>query len=227
MQPNSSNASAPVASDELAGISERVRSLLRRSVEDIIEIGRSLQRAKELLPHGNFGAWLDKEFGLSERSAQNFMNAAKRFGDRSEMIADLKPGALYLLAAPSTHQGVIDQVLNGELGRSLKEIDAAVQAGRRRNASAPQRTTSRHEPTGQIDKWPQFLTRLEGVLLELSCDFGLDDPDGLSEATCRALDRKRAEALVQSLPTLHALIDVLNRVAERCSATTADFAVAR
>ena len=45
----------------------------------IVEIGRRLLRAKELLPHGEWAAWLAEKVEFSERSAQNFMRVAKGY----------------------------------------------------------------------------------------------------------------------------------------------------
>jgi len=47
----------------------------------------NLLLAKDLLGHGNFATWLDREFGLSRRSAEQFMTAARRFGSRSARCA--------------------------------------------------------------------------------------------------------------------------------------------
>ena len=38
-----------------------------------IEIGRRLEEAKAMLPHGEWGAWLKKELDFSQSTAQNFM----------------------------------------------------------------------------------------------------------------------------------------------------------
>src|SRR2546430_330934 len=54
---------------KLAAIAGRARDRLKRTAGDILAIGADLIRAKELLGHGNFGAWLDAEFGLSRRTA--------------------------------------------------------------------------------------------------------------------------------------------------------------
>src|SRR5262249_20975723 len=51
---------------------DRIRERVRKTVEDIIEVGRDLLAAKEALEHGQFGPWLKAEFGWSERTAQNF-----------------------------------------------------------------------------------------------------------------------------------------------------------
>jgi hypothetical protein len=48
---------------------------------------------------------------MTERTAQNYMNAAVEFGAQSEIIADLPATALYTLAAPSTPAPVKEAVL--------------------------------------------------------------------------------------------------------------------
>jgi hypothetical protein len=48
---------------------EAIRSLGRRVVADVIEIGRRLTECKKLLGHGNWLPWLDREFGWSEDTA--------------------------------------------------------------------------------------------------------------------------------------------------------------
>ncbi len=42
---------------------EEIKTLVRRSAQDIIDIGNKLIDVKAMLEHGEFGNWLDKEFG--------------------------------------------------------------------------------------------------------------------------------------------------------------------
>lgn len=97
------------AAEIKAGIC-RIKSRLKRSVNDIMEIGRELITLKELLPHGQFSPCLKAEFELSIDTAQNFMNSWERFG-KNGIIPNLNPTALYLLAEPSTPDEVIDLAL--------------------------------------------------------------------------------------------------------------------
>jgi hypothetical protein len=97
----------------------RIREKVRRTLEDIIEVGKDLIRSKEFLPYGQFGRWLRAEFGWTERMARNFMSVAERFG-RTEIISDLhiQPTAAYFLAAPSApdeaRQTAIQRATAGE-----------------------------------------------------------------------------------------------------------------
>ena len=108
---NYSDLPAPVAADVEAATT-RIKDRLTRTVENIIEIGRDLTLAKERLGHGNFLTWIDAEFGMSDQTARNFMNVGRRFA-KSKTVWDLPmtQAALYLLAAPSTDDDVVEAAL--------------------------------------------------------------------------------------------------------------------
>ncbi len=99
---------------------ENIRQKVKKTIEEIIEVGNELLKMKEALPHGQFGPWLRAEFGWTERTARNFMAVAEGFGAKSEMISDLtiQPTAAYLLAAPSVpeeaRQTAIERAEGGE-----------------------------------------------------------------------------------------------------------------
>ena len=105
--------------ERLQSAAERIRGKLKRTLEDIIEIGNDLLAVKESLAHGQFGKWLRAEFGWGDRMARNFMSVAERFG-KTATIADLKiaPTAAYLLAGPSVpdeaRQRAIERAEGGE-----------------------------------------------------------------------------------------------------------------
>ena len=75
-----------------------IKGLMRRTVEDIIEIGKALIRQQTALGTA-FDTWIDTEFEMSRRSAFNFMGVARKFGDRSATVALLPLKALYELAS--------------------------------------------------------------------------------------------------------------------------------
>lgn len=82
---------------------ERIRARVRTTMNGIIDIGMDLRKARAVLDHGLFGKWLRAEFAWSERTAENFMAVADRFGPKFELISDLaiQPTAAYYLARPS------------------------------------------------------------------------------------------------------------------------------
>ncbi|MFM7438823.1 MAG: DUF3102 domain-containing protein [Snowella sp.] len=97
-----------------------IRGLMRRTAQDIFEIGHKLLKVKAKLGHGRFGTWLAVEFDWTERTAQQFMNVARQF--KAENFSDLQlaPSALYLLAAPSTPPKVRQEAIaRAELGETI------------------------------------------------------------------------------------------------------------
>ena len=78
---------------------DEIKTLMRRTAQDVFDIGQKLSEIKARLKHGHFGNWLKAEFEWSERTAQNFIRVYESF--KSENFADLNfsQTALYVLAA--------------------------------------------------------------------------------------------------------------------------------
>jgi hypothetical protein len=134
------------AADKVRSSAEKIRRTVQKTIGDIIEVGQELLAVKEAVGHGHFGAWLKAEFGWTERTAQNFMSVAERFGANPKLISDLtiQPTAAYLLAAPSVpdeaRQVAIEKAEAGEAITTAvaKEIVAqAKKKGRRRAKPVP------------------------------------------------------------------------------------------
>lgn len=60
-----------------------IKFYLGQMTQNIIEVGKRLIQAKELIPHGQWGGWLETNFNLKVRMAQNFMAIANRFDNSS------------------------------------------------------------------------------------------------------------------------------------------------
>jgi len=88
-----------------------IRERMKRTAQDIIEIGERLILVKTKIGHGRFGVWLKAEFGLTDQTARNFMNVAEAF--KSQIILDLtfSPTALVALAGPSVPQEARDEAI--------------------------------------------------------------------------------------------------------------------
>ena len=105
--------------EKVRSSAERIRERVKKTVENIIEVGNELLAVKESLDHGHFLPWLKAEFGWSERTARNFMAIAEHFG-KSAKFADLpiQPSAAYLLAAPAVpdeaREAAIEKAKAGE-----------------------------------------------------------------------------------------------------------------
>lgn len=115
------------ARDGLLAATARIKVRMARTADDIIEIGRDLIAVKEAIGHGNFLPWIEAEFGMSDQSAANFMNVAKRFGGQNPNGLDFTPTVLYALAAPSTPDEVVDAAVE-RAGSGAKLTTADVKA---------------------------------------------------------------------------------------------------
>ena len=102
-----------------------IQDRLRRTAQDIWEIGQRLANVRDHLQHGQFDAWLKAEFGWSRRTAYNFINVYESFGEQATLgELDIATSALYLLAAPSTPKSVRQQYLEkAQSGEKLTHKD--------------------------------------------------------------------------------------------------------
>jgi hypothetical protein len=110
----------PAQAEKLRTTAKGIRDKINKSLRGLIEAGQGLLAAKDLLSHGQFGPWLEAEFGWSDRTARKFMAVAEQFGSKTELISDLAitPTAAYLLTAPSApfeaRQAALDRAQSGE-----------------------------------------------------------------------------------------------------------------
>jgi hypothetical protein len=125
-----------------------IRQLGKQTIANVIEIGRRLTECKDLVGHRNFGNWLDREFGWSERTARNFMRVHELSESKSENFSDLDlpVSALYLLAAPSTPAPVREEILErGKKGEKLKheEVKQEIAKARKPRGEAKEKVPTR------------------------------------------------------------------------------------
>jgi len=88
-----------------------IQALVKRTAQDIIEIGQKLNAVKEKLKHGHFTDWIEAEFQWSYPSAARFMQVADRFGSQIYQIDKFAPSAMYELAAPSTSKQALEEAI--------------------------------------------------------------------------------------------------------------------
>ena len=89
-----------------------IRERLRRTAQDIWEVGQKLSDVRSRLKHGQFEAWLNVEFGWSRRTAYNFINVYEAFPECANFTqVDIAASALYLLAALSTPQAIRNEFM--------------------------------------------------------------------------------------------------------------------
>ncbi len=79
-----------------------IKTLMRRTASDTVDIGQKLTEVKQQLGHGNFMSWLKSEFNWSVSAATRFMQVSEQFKFVNLVNRAIAPSALYELATPST-----------------------------------------------------------------------------------------------------------------------------
>ena len=124
-------------------VAAEIRSYTWSMLTNIIEIGRRLVEAKEMLPHGEFMSWCTENFGYSKSQTNNFMRLYEAYGSEQNSMfgAELNrqtfgtlnySKALALLALPSAEEreafieeNNVDEMTTRELQQAIKEKQEA------------------------------------------------------------------------------------------------------
>jgi hypothetical protein len=119
--------SVQAALDEHA---EAIRAYAKRTIDDVLEIGRRLAEVKKLVGRAAFLPWLDQVLGCSEDTAEHFiaLHALQRQLPNVRKL-DLPLSGLYLLAHRSTPPEAVEAIVaKAEDGErvSVAEIKATV-----------------------------------------------------------------------------------------------------
>ncbi|MCD2185214.1 DUF3102 domain-containing protein [Rhizobium sp. GN54] len=104
-----------------------IRHRLGEAQAHFIEIGKDLVAVKEKLPHGEFTNWIDAEFGMSIRTAQNLMSAVRLMhsgGIDQKTLEAIPQKLVYELAAPKVPAEIVIEVVEAvEGGKPLHVPD--------------------------------------------------------------------------------------------------------
>jgi hypothetical protein len=122
---------APASSDnnpDLAEHANAIRLLGKRTVENVVEIGRHLVEAKaEAKKCGeSWGDWLEREFNWSDQQARRFIHVFEHKSELNKLLnSDFPVSALYLLAAPSTPSEARDAIIErAQAGETVPVAEA-------------------------------------------------------------------------------------------------------
>ena len=117
-------------------VAAEIRALTSTMLSNIIEIGRRMCEAKEMVPYGSFGEWLEKNTGYSSSTANNFMRLYQEYGAAQGSLFGAEAEcqtfgklsyskALALLAVPAEERESFAQQNDIE-SKSVREIKALI-----------------------------------------------------------------------------------------------------
>ena len=136
-------------------IAAEINALTATMLSNVIEIGRRMVEAKELLPHGQFGPWLKANTPYSTSTASNYMRLFEAYGSPQKSLFGAEVNcqtfgnlsyskALALLEVPAEQresfvkENDVESMSTRELQRVIKERDEALRQAE--EARAEQRT---------------------------------------------------------------------------------------
>lgn len=133
---------------QIITIKQAVGNILAMSY---IKIGELLTQVKDMIPHSEWGYYLENEVEFSQRSANNYMKLYAEYSQNpnSQALANMPYAkAIQLLTLPEgdraefieTHD--VEDMSSRELGKAIKERNAALQAQKDAEAKTAELTQS-------------------------------------------------------------------------------------
>ena len=136
-----------VAERGMNDVTREIVELKQEAVAEItcyvIEIGRRLREAKDMLPHGEWGSWLKDQVQFSQSTAENYMKIFDEYGAdqisffglaKSEAIGNLPyTKALKLLALPEAEREAFVEE-NNVAEISTREMDRLIEEKKKAEA---------------------------------------------------------------------------------------------
>ena len=182
----------------LANIERRISFHMQGAYSNILEVGRCLIEAKEsgLVPHGQWEAWVNRVAGMSERSAQRLMQAAREVSPESAMakLPISKIQAILALPEPQREEVAAKAV---EENQTLRELQATIDAMRgdlEKSKTTVQRVErERDSAIAVLDKAQKRRAEFEHECNELRRQV-----QGIKEAPATGIS-KEAQARIDSL----------------------------
>lgn len=129
-----------IIATEINTIKDQTRRMM---LYNSIEIGRKLTEAKELMPHGDWGIWLERSVSYSKSTANNLMRIFEEYGSeqitllgdnaKSQALGNLSyTQAVALLGIPEEEREAfiegndVEKMSTRELQQAIKERDEAL-----------------------------------------------------------------------------------------------------
>lgn len=201
------------------------RTTAKYVLEQSIEIGRLLCEAKEAVPHGEWGRWLEENCAYSTSNANNLMRIYTEYGEddqlsffaenKLELYGDLnRSQAIALLALPPAERAdfvkendvpaMSVSELEAKIKEAKEETEAAVRAEMgaalekaKADVSEQKRRADKNAADLEKMKKSPKVKKLEQELMETKSS--LDDLRGVAEKSAQEAERLKTERDVLQL----------------------------
>ena len=197
---------ANVRTPELIGAEIRMYVMTGRQITLLcgIEIGRRLTEVKEMLPHGEWLPWLERETDFSERTAQRYMGVFTEYGanqmwllepeTNATTLSDLPISkALALLSVPESEREAFAESV-GAAEISTRELEQAIAGRQAAEAQLETAQKKAAEAAAELQEARERVKELESRPIEVAVE---RDEKAIEEAAAAA--RAEAQKKVQEL----------------------------
>jgi len=217
-------------------VAAEIRSYTWSMLTNIIEIGRRLVEAKEMLPHGEFMSWCTENFGYSKSQTNNFMRLYEAYGSEQNSMfgAELNrqtfgtlnySKALALLALPTAEEreafieeNNVDEMTTRELQQAIREKQEAErklgeEKKHREEAEDLLKTQDQMlvEAKAQIAELAKLNKELENRPHEVAVET-VRDEEAIAAAVKEAREKAEAEAVKQAKDYEKQIDDILKQL---------------
>lgn len=217
-------------------VAAEIRSYTWSMLTNIIEIGRRLVEAKEMLPHGEFMSWCTENFGYSKSQTNNFMRLYEAYGSEQNSMfgAELNrqtfgtlnySKALALLALPSAEEreafieeNNVDEMTTRELQQAIREKQEAErklgdEKKQREQAEDLLKTQDQMlvEARAQIEELAKLNKELENRPHEVAVET-IRDEEAIAAAAKEAREKAEAVAEKQSKDYEKQIDDIMKQL---------------
>lgn len=144
-------------------------------MDSVVQIGRRLEEAKQLVPHGEWTDYLDTKLGYKPSTAQNYMRIAREFGDgqvglsgktASDFFGNLGYSQLLpLLGLPEEEREKLAEE-HDLAGMSSREIQALVKERDEAKKNADVAQGKLEQAWQELDQATEDIRDLENMNLE-------------------------------------------------------------
>lgn len=185
----------------LPTVAAEINALTANMLMNIIEIGRRMCEAKEMVPYGTFGEWIKDNTGYSSSTANNFMRLYREYGEKNggifaeneecQTLGKLSyTKALALLSVPENERETFAAEVDAE-HLSTRELEQAIRERDEARKELKDAKDELAETSELLDKKTDEYAALSVVAKELQ--------DNVEEAEKRIdeLERRPVEVAVQ------------------------------
>lgn len=193
----SSGRSINTVTAEIVAISNQAAQMAYMSM---IEIGKRLVEAKDLVAHGEWGSWLKNEVHFSQRTANNFMQIYERslVGANSQTFANLGYSQIVkLLALPD---GELEEFAESHdvQNMSVRQLDQAIKErdeARKKQSEAEAERDSAQSSARDMEQ--RLLDLQQKASAAKSSEDAWQKEQLTQEAALKAAEQARAEVIAQ------------------------------